>query len=229
MLVYGILVEPGFDDWLFFVFGLLVGYITDYIGVKTKKWKYHPWDPEFGYSYYVGFAWGMVTMFTYSVGKGVGEFVGDDPVLLIIPAVVFLSPIILAEYKYGETRRDQYFLFARALFTILAFYNNLGLLFVACFIGSFIEWAGVYWIKNWLYIDNISFIFLSFGYSLVIITAKMIVDVLASNPIPIFVSIFYILAALSYILDLYWTQTKVRKQYNLDQSEKALEASKAFK
>ena len=146
MLVYGfLLANPKWDDWLFFFFGLIVGYVTDYWGVKSKKWKYHPWDPDFGYSGYVGFAWGMVTMFTYNIGSSIPS---DDIFMILLTGVLFVTPMFICEYKFGETRRDQYFLYARVLFTFLAFYNNLGLLFIAIFVGTYIEWAGVFWLKT---------------------------------------------------------------------------------
>ncbi|MHA2334884.1 MAG: hypothetical protein ACXAEU_22845 [Candidatus Hodarchaeales archaeon] len=226
MLLYGFLIQPAWDDWLFFFFGLIVGYITDYWGVKSKKWKYHPWDPDFGYSGYVGFAWGMVCMFTYSIGKGTPASIET----IFLPGILFLIPTILLEWKYGETRRDQYFLFARAIFTFLAYLaaNNLGLLFAAVFVGSYIEWAGVYWIKNWLYIDTMSFIFLSGGYSLLILTAKMIIDIIAGNAIGPLVLVFYIIAALFYAVDTFWAQKQVVDKYELDKSDKAIVAAQKF-
>lgn len=225
MFLHWIIFEPPWDEWLFFFFGLTIGYITDYWGVKSKKWKYHPWDPDFGYSYYVGTAWGMVTMFTYSASKAIPDTVEGS----IFAAVVFLIPMILAEYKYGETRKDQYFLFARAIFTFLAFYSNFNLLFVAIFVGTYIEWAGVYWLKNWIYIDTISFVFLSFGYSLLILSANLIVDLLANNNVELIFWILYLLAAVFYAIDTFWAQKQVVKKYNLNNSDKAVVAANIYK
>ncbi len=205
MILCGIVFEPKWDEWLFFFFGLVVGYITDYWGVSSNKWKYHPWDPEFGYSYYVGFAWGMVSILTYSLSKTIDASVET----LFLPGILFIIPTIILEWKNGETRRNQYFLFARAFFTLLAFYNNLGLFFIACFVGSYIEVVGVNWIKNWLYIDTMSYIFLSFGYSLIILCAKMIVDIIAGNIIEPLVWIFFILAVLFYFIDIFYQQKRV--------------------
>ncbi|MHA1169224.1 MAG: hypothetical protein ACTSP4_11300 [Candidatus Hodarchaeales archaeon] len=225
MLLYGFVIQPAWDDWLFFFFGLIVGYITDYWGVKSKKWKYHPWDPDFGLSGYVGFSWGMVCMFTYSIGKGTPAALET----LFLPGVLFIIPTIIFEWKYGETRRDQYFLFGRVLFTILAFHDNLGLLFVAFFVGSYIEWVGVYWIKNWLYIDTISFLFLSGGYSLLILSAKMITDLIGANPINPLSLLCFFIAIGFYILDTFWAQKKVVNEYELDKSSKAAEAAEVYR
>lgn len=206
MILYGVLVEPGWDDWLFFLFGLVVGYVTDYWGVNSKKWKYHPWDADFGFSYYVGFAWGMVSIFTYNIGKAVSAIPG----LFFLPGILFIIPMIFFEWRYGETRRDQIFLFARAAFTAFAFLasNSLGLMFVACFVGAYIEFAGVFWIKNWLYLDTMSFLFISFGYSFVVLCSKMLVDLLNGITIP-FVWLFFILAALAAAIDIFWVQKRV--------------------
>lgn len=220
MLIYGVIVEPDWDDWLFFFFGLTVGYITDYWGVNAKKWKYHPWDPKFGFSYYVGFAWGMVSIFTYNIGKAILA----SPELFFLPGILFIIPTFFFEWKFGETRKDQYFLFARAIFTFFAFLasNNLGLLFIACFVGAYIEFAGVYWIKNWLYLDTMSFIFISFGYSFIILWSKMLVDLLNGIIMP-FVWLFFVLAVVAAAIDIFWAQKKVQ----ID-SEKAIIAAKEF-
>jgi len=205
MSIYGFLVQPAWDDWVFFFFGLFVGYITDYWGVRAKKWKYHPWDPDFGFSAYVGFAWGMVSIFTYNIGKAIQA----TPELLL-PSFFFILPMIFFEWRFGETRRDQYFLYARAIFTILAFIasNSLGLMFVACFVGAFIEFAGVNWVKNWLYLDTMSFIFISFGYSFMILFSKILVDLLNGVILP-FVWLFFALAMLSAAIDIFWAQKRV--------------------
>ncbi|MHA2226530.1 MAG: hypothetical protein ACXAC8_15075 [Candidatus Hodarchaeales archaeon] len=210
MILYGLIAEPGWDEWLFFSFGLVVGYITDYWGVKSKKWKYHPWDPNFGHSYYVGFAWGMVTIFTYNISKSIPASVET----IFLPGALFIIPMFFFEWRFGETRRDQYFLFARAIFTMLAFYNNLSLLFIAIFVGSYIEFAGVNWIKNWIYIDDMSYIFLSFGYSLMILTAKIIVDLITVNLIELAVLIFFVLASIFYFIDTFWAQKRVKIDNN---------------
>ncbi|MHA1215518.1 MAG: hypothetical protein ACTSPG_09475 [Candidatus Hodarchaeales archaeon] len=204
--LYGFVFQPPWDEWLFFFFGLIVGYVTDYWGVKSKKWKYHPWDPDFGYSYYVGFSWGMVAIFTYNISKAVTA----EPNDLFLPGILFVLPMIFFEWKYGETRRDQYFLFARAIFTFLAFFVSgyLGLLFVAIFVGSWIEFAGVNWIKNWLYIDTMSYIFLSFGYSMIIFTAKLIVD-LITQELNILGLILFAFAVAFYAIDTFWAQKHV--------------------
>lgn len=225
MIVYGFfLADPQWDDWFFFVLGLIVGYVTDFVAVKAKKWKYHTWDPDYGYSWYVGFAWGMVTMFTYNIGSNIPS----EPLALVVTALIFVSPMFICEYKFGETRRDQYFLYARVLFTFLAFYNNLGLLFIAIFVGTYIEWVGVFWLKNWLYIDTMSFLFLSGGYSLMILTAKIIVDLLGSTPIEPLVFIFFFLAILFYMIDTFYEQKRVVDKYSLNESEKAALAAKDF-
>lgn len=207
MVLYGVIAQPLPDEWVFFFFGLSVGYVTDYWGVSSKKWKYHPWDPDFGYSYYVGFAWGMVSIFTYNISKAIPVY----PSLLWLPGAVFMIPMIIFEWKYGETRRTQYFLFARALFTFLAFAvsNNLALLFIACFVGSYIEFAGVEWIKNWLYIDSMSYIFLSFGYSLLMLCSKLLVDLFNQTPMDLVVWLFFALAAVSFAIDTFWAQKQV--------------------
>jgi hypothetical protein len=183
---------------------LTVGYITDYWGVSSKKWKYHPWDPDFGHSYYVGFAWGMVSIFTYNIST----VIPVDPRFFWLPGILFMVPMVVFEWKYGETRRTQYFLFGRALFTFLAFAfsNNLALLFIACFVGSYIEFAGVEWIKNWLYIDSMSYIFISFGYSLILLLSKLLVDLLTQNPIDLLVLICVLGAAASFAIDTFWAQ-----------------------
>ncbi len=207
MILYGLIIEPTWDEWLFFFYGLVVGYVTDYIGVISNKWKYHPWDPDYGYSYYVGFAWGMVAIFTYNISKAINV----SSKTFFLPEIIFLIPTILLEWRFGETRRNQYFLFARAFFTFLAFYNNLGLLFIACFVGSYIEFAGVNWIKNWLYIDTMSYIFLSFGYSLIVLCGKIIVDIVTGNIIEPYILIFIGLAIFFYFIDTYYHQKRIIK------------------
>ncbi|MFW9778406.1 MAG: hypothetical protein ACFFE8_06080 [Candidatus Heimdallarchaeota archaeon] len=204
MIVYGIIVQPEIDDWIFFFFGLSIGYITDYWGVSSKKWKYHPWDPKFGYSYYVGFSWGMISIFTYNISTALPVY----PSLFWLPGILFMVPMVVLEWKYGETRRTQYFLFARAFFTFLAFAisNNLALLFIGCFVGSYIEFTGVEWIKNWLYIDSMSYIFISFGYSLILLFSKLLLDILNQNPIDILVVIFFLSAIAAFAIDTFWAQ-----------------------
>ncbi len=207
MIFYGVIAEPGWDEWLFFFFGLILGYITDYWGVKSKKWKHHPWDPDFGFSYYVGFAWGMVCIFTYNISKVVPASINT----FFLPGILFLIPMIALEWKYGETRRNQYFLFARVIFTFLVFLvsNNLSLVFVACFIGSYIEFAGVYWIRNWFYIDDMSFLFISVSYSLILLPAKIFVDLLEDTFIDPFVWLFFALSVLIHFIDSFWAQKRV--------------------
>lgn len=226
MIFYGVIIQPHHDEWLFFYLGLVIGYVTDYMGVKTKKWKYHPWDPEYGYSRFGGFAWGMTSMFTYMIGKTLS--VSSE--MFFFPEILLLVPVVTLEWKYGETRRDQYFLFARAIFTFFAFFfsNNLGLLFVACCIGSYIEFVGVTWIKNWLYIDTMSYVFLSFGYSLVILTIKVIVDLLIGNFIEPLLWFFFILAILCYGIDLFYFQKKAVIKYGLDTSAKVVVVAERF-
>ncbi len=220
MVCYGVIAEPPWDEWLFFLLGLIIGYVTDYWGVNAQKWKYHPWDPEYGYSVYVGFAWGMVSIFTYNIGKALLA----SPEFFFLPGILFIIPTFFFEWKFGETRRDQYFLFARAIFTFFAFLasNSLGLMFIACFVGAYIEFAGVNWIKNWLYIDTMSYLFISFGYSLMILWSKMLVDLLNGiiNPIVWF---FFILALLAAGVDIFWAQKRVKVDTN-----KAVVAAQQF-
>ncbi|MHA2247546.1 MAG: hypothetical protein ACXADY_21535 [Candidatus Hodarchaeales archaeon] len=220
MACYGLIAQPSWDECFFFFWGILVGYVTDYWGVNSKKWKYHPWDPDFGFSYYVGFAWGMVSIFTYNISKVVLASLET----LFLPGILFLIPTIVLEWRYGETRRNQYFLFARVLFTFLAFFisNNIALICIACFVGSYIEFVGVYWIKNWLYIDHISFLFLSFGYSLMVLSAKIIIDIISGAVEP-FVLVFFVLAIFSYFIDVFWAQKKI-----VIDSSKAVIAAKNF-
>ena len=202
MILYEIVFSMDTAMWTFFWIGLIVGYVTDYWAVKAKKWKYHPWDPNFGYSFYVGFSWGMVSAFTLSISRII-----EVP----LPGVLFVLPMIFFEYKFGETRKDQYFLYLRALCTFLAFLSAdlLGLLFIAIFVGSYIEFTGVYWIKNWLYIDDISFIFLSFGYSLILLLATLVYNFLSQiliNPLTV---LFVIGAIIFYGIDIFWVQKHI--------------------
>lgn len=222
MVLYELVFGASAELWTFFWFGLIVGYVTDYWGVKSKKWKYHPWDPDFGFSYYVGFAWGMVTMFTFSISEVV-----DAPIEnAFLPGILFILPMILFEYRFGETRKNQYFLFLRALSGFFAFYfgDMLGLMFVAIFVGSYIEFAGVNWIKNWLYIDSLSYIFLSFGYSLIVLSAKMFYDFLTQTQIDTLSLIFLLLAILFYAIDTFWAQ----KFVEVDQ-DKAVDAAMRYR
>lgn len=222
MVLYEIVFGGSMEQWSFFWFGFLIGYVTDYYGVKSNKWKYHPWDPDFGYSYYVGFAWAMVTFHTISISK----IISAPVEWLFLPGILFVIPMILFEYRYGETRKDQYFLYLRATCTFFAFFfaEELRLLFLAIFVGSYIEFAGVNWIKNWLYIDSLSFIFLSFGYSLLIICAKIIYDLLSQNPIDILVWFFFLGAIIFYAIDTFWAQKKIAVD-----TEKAVEAANQYK
>ncbi|MHA1975416.1 MAG: hypothetical protein ACW98F_15270 [Candidatus Hodarchaeales archaeon] len=213
MALYELVFAPDLNLWAFFWFGLTLGYITDYWGVSSNKWKYHPWDSTFGYSYYVGFAWGMVSMFTLSISRIV-EAPLDQ---LFLPGVLLILPMIFFEARFGETRRDQYFLYLRAISGFFAFYfaDELGLLFIAIFVGSYIEFAGVNWIKNWLYIDTLSYIFLSFGYSLIILAAKMTYDLLVAKPIDSLSFLFFLGAIFFYAIDTFWWQ----KRINVDTSK----------
>ncbi len=220
MICYGIIAQPVWDEWFFFFFGLIVGYLTDYWGVNAQKWKYHPWDLDYGYSAYVGFAWGMVSIFTYNIGKVVLVL----PEFAFLPGVLFILPTFFFEWKFGETRKNQYFLFARAIFTFVAFLtsNSLGLMFIACFVGAYIEFAGVNWIKNWLYIDTMSYIFISFGYSFMILCSKMLVDLLNGELAP-FTLLFFALAAFVAAIDIFWAQKRVKVD-----TSKVLAAAKQY-
>ena len=221
MVLYEIVFGASAELWAFFWFGLIVGYVTDYWGVSSNKWKYHPWDPDFGYSYYVGFAWGMTSIFTLSISKAFNSPIENA----FLPGILFVIPMIIFEYKYGETRRNQYFLFLRAISGFFAFYfaDALGLLFVAIFVGSYIEWAGVIWIKNWLYIDSLSFLFLSSGYSLIIMSAKTTYDLLTQTPIEFLSLVFFFLAVMFYAIDIFWAQ----KYVEVDK-DKAIEAATRY-
>ncbi len=203
MFLYEIVFGMDAMMWTFFWIGLIVGYVTDYWAVKAKKWKYHPWDPDFGYSFYVGFSWGMVSAFTLSISRII-----DVP----LPGILLVLPMIFFEYKFGETRRDQYFLYLRAICTFLAFLTAdlLGLLFIAIFVGSYIEFTGVYWIKNWLYIDDISFIFLSFGYSLILLLATLAYNFLSHIPIHPLTILFVVGAIIFYSIDIFWAQKHIK-------------------
>ncbi len=207
MVLYEIVFEPELQYWSFFWFGLILGYITDYWGVSSKKWKYHPWDSSFGYSYYVGFAWGMVSIFTLSISRVVEAPVDQ----FFLPGVLLILPMIFFEARFGETRRDQYFLYLRAICAFFAFYfaDELGLLFIAIFVGSYIEFAGVNWIKNWLYIDTLSYVFLSFGYSLIIMAAKLTYDLLVQQPIDSVSFLFFLAAIFFYAIDTFWWQKRI--------------------
>ena len=143
-----------------------------------------------------------------------------------LPGILFIVPMVFFEYRFGETRKDQYFLYLRAACTFFAFFfaDLLGLLFIAIFVGSYIEFAGVNWIKNWLYIDSLSYIFLSFGYSLIIICATVIYNLLTQNPVDILVWVFIIGAGIFYAIDPFWAQKRV----NLD-TQKAIVAANRYK
>ncbi|MFX0210058.1 MAG: hypothetical protein ACFFDT_29020, partial [Candidatus Hodarchaeota archaeon] len=164
--------------------------------------------------------WGMVSIFTYNIGKTTQAL----PEFFFLPGILFIIPMFFFEWKFGKTRRDQYFLFARAIFTFFAFIasNSLGLMFVACFVGAYIEFAGVNWIKNWLYIDTMSYIFISFGYSFMILCSKMLVDLLNEEISP-FVLLFFALAVLAAAFDIFWAQKRVKVD-----TSKALAAAKQF-
>ncbi len=222
MVLYEIVFGAEMQQWSFFWFGLMIGYVTDYWGVKSNKWKYHPWNPDFGFSYYVGFAWAMVTFHTISISKMILAPVE----WFFLPGILFIIPMILFEYRFGETRKDQYFLYLRAICTFFAFFfaGLLGLLFIAIFVGSYIEFAGVNWIKNWLYIDSLSYIFLSFGYALLIMCATITYNLLTQNPIDVLVWIFFLGAVIFYSIDTFWAQKRI-----IVNAERAINAADQYK
>ena len=61
-----------------------------------------------------------------------------------------------------------------------------------------------------------------------ILTTKIIVDLLASTPVEPLVFVFFFLAIIFYLIDTFYEQRKVVDKYNLNESEKATLAAKNF-
>ena len=104
------------------------------------------------------------------------------------------------------------------------FADALGLLFIAIFVGSYIEFAGVNWIKNWLYIDDMSYIFISFGYSLIVLCGSVIYSFLNQIPVDPLMMVFILAGIVFYAVDTFWAQKRVK----LD-SQKAVIAANRYK
>jgi hypothetical protein len=185
---------------LVFLFGLVLGILTDFAGVLAKKWWYPHYDERL-YSFSAFWGWGIVTLIIYRIYIIIVDNLIEFGWILLL---IFIVSWIIVELWRGKTSFTNYLLIIRT-FIIILFLTTSGdllFLFVAAAGALYFEVLGTY-LRIWIYYDPPpSYLYLGTGYAqlsyLCIITANFLIY----SSIPNFIQITLIIILIFlYLLD----------------------------
>jgi hypothetical protein len=171
--------------------GILIGLITDFLGVYTRRWKYHTKD---GYNYWIGFAWGFVTLVIYQLRA------------LSIPWLVLLliaASAILVKKKNNLPRTTFEWIFTVLKVIGIILYPAIFVLSLT--LGIIIEYLAVEVFRSWHY-ANVSYLIVGMGYTTIVISVVYAAQYLTTSaPLwqGVFMAVLYGLYVLQYALDIY--------------------------
>ena len=149
-------------DLLVFSLGLILGYVSDWIGVYNGYWKY---QTQNGYSWWVGLGWGLVTMVVFQAVVLSNYYLAG---LLIVSVGLILA---------NKNEKESFAVWSSLLLK-LAFLVVYPKLFVLAFsLGVVLEYVAVERLKLWEY-QRLSYVQIGTGYGLLVGVVALVVDAL---------------------------------------------------
>lgn len=170
--------------------GVIIGYITDFLGVFTNRWKYFTND---SYNYWIGFGWGFVTIMIYQLRSVHWS-------LLILTSAVALAILFKKKNNLPRSKFEWFFTVLKIILGMM--YPSIFILGIA--LGTIIEYLAVEVFKAWEY-SNLSYLIVGIGYSTIIISVVYFSRLLVTGaPLwqGILILVLYLLYIFQYSLDV---------------------------
>ncbi|MFW9777459.1 MAG: hypothetical protein ACFFE8_01315 [Candidatus Heimdallarchaeota archaeon] len=186
---------------LLFIMGIILGYLTDIIGVFGKKW----WYPHYSnrlYSLSAGYGWGIITLIIFRLYFYIIE--DSANIMSWILLAVFLFLWISAEIVWGQPNLSNPWLIIRTVLTILFLLISDDILFllVAAAGAVYLELLGTS-LRIWIYYDKApSYLHLGAGYAQLSYVCFLIANLVTNNIFPSVQQIIILLMlVVLYIMD----------------------------
>ncbi|MHA2074022.1 MAG: hypothetical protein ACW97X_05345 [Candidatus Hodarchaeales archaeon] len=187
-------------DVALFILGLIIGYFSDFAGVKSEKW----WYPEYKnriFSLSAGYGWGIITLIIFRTYFYIQIHL---QILEIFIYGIFGILWFIVELKKGKTSISTHWLTSRSIITIifLLISGDIYFLFVAAIGAIYLEVLGTE-LKVWVYrMDKPSYIHLGIGYAQLSYLCLIYTKLIIFQEIPSMMQIFLIaILIILYILD----------------------------
>lgn len=189
------LIESSFH-LLVFIISIIIGYITDFYGVRKNLWKY---PTKSGYSLWVGIGWGTLILSIWKMST----------IPIQISSFLVLT-VFLVEYFYGTLKiYSKPILFIRYFSILILVFHYPNLFFLSFFFGMFNELLAVHKFQAWKYSEKYSFILFGFGYAMVSILTIIVTQFVLNYRIPDLLEIIiFSLIFTSYIFESIMNKVK---------------------
>jgi hypothetical protein len=155
-------------DLAVFLVGSIFGYVSDFLGVYTKKWRYNTPD---GYCWWVGIGWGIFSLYIFRLQEASTFFVG----MLLCISLVFL--FVTKKARPPETM-GEVFNFCLMMAAFFFYPTVVGLSFT---LGICVEYVAVELFHTWTY-RNTSYLQLGTGYTIMLVAILYIAGSFFSLP-----------------------------------------------
>jgi len=144
IIPYSYFLLTNYKDIIVYSLGAIVGYVSDFIGVKRGLWKY---PTKSGYSLWVGLGWAAV-MLSVSKMQNISLIL-----VLILSAIYILISFLFDNLKFWNKSS----LLIYPVFLLVLFGGYPKILLISFFIGPYIEFTYL-WCINLFYINCLRFI-----------------------------------------------------------------------
>ncbi|MHA2290730.1 MAG: hypothetical protein ACXACK_01055 [Candidatus Hodarchaeales archaeon] len=204
---------------LLFSMGLVLGIITDIVGVYAHKWWYPHYNDRM-YSLSTFWGWGIITLLIFRFY----EFIMTNfEIFGWFFIILFFILWVGVDVTRGKTSLRNYWTLVRAGVSILflALSNDILFLLVAAAGAVFIEVLGTE-LKIWIYYDfTPSYIYLGTGYAQLSYICLMIAKFIVYGIVPMFIQLILIgLVIILYFTEYYIdTRDYIRNEKNAQTNE----------
>lgn len=186
---------------LLFVLGIVLGYLTDIVGVLGKKWWYPHYSTRL-YSLSAGYGWGIITLIIFRFYFYIIENLADVISWILLGAFFFLW--IGVEIVWGHPNLSNPWLLIRTVLTILFLLisNDILFLLVAAAGAVYLEVLGTS-LRIWIYYDKApSYLHLGAGYAQLSYVCLLIANLAINNILPSILQVVILLIlVILYVMD----------------------------
>ncbi|MHA1996282.1 MAG: hypothetical protein ACW97Z_17250 [Candidatus Hodarchaeales archaeon] len=204
---------------LLFSLGLVLGIITDIVGVYAHKWWYPHYNDRM-YSLSIFWGWGIMTLLIFRFY----EFIMTNFEIFgwFIIILLFILWIVI-DFTRGKTSLRNYWTLLRAGVSILflALSNDILFLLVAASGAVFIEVLGTE-LEIWIYYDfTPSYFYLGTGYAQLAYICLLLANFFIYDIIPMFIQLILVgLVIILYITEYYSdTRDNIRNEKKTQTNE----------
>jgi len=203
LLLYTFVLTESSFHLLVFLISTIIGYISDFYGVRKNLWKY---PTKSGYSLWVGVYWGALIL----------SLVKMSTMAIQITFVLALTAFIV-EYFYGTPKiLSKPLLFFRYFSIMILVFSYPHLFFLSFFFGMFNELIAIKRFQTWKYSSNFSFILFGLGYAIVSISTIIVAQFLMNYRIPNLMEIITLsFICTSYVFEFIMSKTSFGYSLNI--------------